>query len=138
MIIKNQIFYGRNRRKTDVNFRLIRNTRWRIHHADNGKSKSSSTRDILGKDVDLYRKWIEWQFTPEMNWSNAEFDQLKPICMFNVSKDEELREAINWKNTQLLLKEFHQQKGIKFNFLDYQLQIIKADQFIKLYEGGPN
>ena len=34
--------------KTDVNFRLISITRRRNHHALNGKSKSSSTRDILG------------------------------------------------------------------------------------------
>ena len=44
---KNKINESRkNRRKTDVNFRLICNTRRRIHHALNGKSKSSSTRDI--------------------------------------------------------------------------------------------
>ena len=46
--------YIKNRIKTDGNFRLIRNTRQRIHHALNGKSKSSSTRDILGIDIDLY------------------------------------------------------------------------------------
>ena len=58
--------YIKNRIKTDVNFRLIRMTRWRIHHALNGKSKSTSTKKILGIDVDSYRKWIEFQFAPEM------------------------------------------------------------------------
>ena len=53
--------YTKNRYKTDVNFRLIRNTRRRIHHALNGKWKSSLTRDILGIDIDLYRKWLEFQ-----------------------------------------------------------------------------
>ena len=48
--------YIKNRIKTDVNFRLIRNTRRRIHHALNGKSKSSSTKEILGINVDSYRK----------------------------------------------------------------------------------
>ena len=126
--------YIKDRIKTDVNFRLIRNTRRRIHHALNGKSKSSLTRDILGIEVDTYREWIEFQFTPEMNWSNIEIDHVRPICLFDVTKDEELREAFNWKNTQPLLKHDHQQKGIKFNFLDYQLQFIKAYQFIKLNE----
>ena len=32
-IIENQINYERNRRKTDVNFRLIRNTRRRIENS---------------------------------------------------------------------------------------------------------
>ena len=59
--------YIKKRIKTDVNFRLIRNTRRRSHHALNGKSKSSSTRDILGMDIDLYGKWIDFHMTPEMN-----------------------------------------------------------------------
>ena len=126
--------YFKNRIKTDVNFRLVRNTRRRIHHALNGKSKSSSTINILGIDIDLYRKWLEFQFTPEMNWSNIEIDHVKPICMFDVSDDEQLKQAFSWQNTQPLLKEVHQKKGIKFNFLDYQLQFIKAYQFIKLNE----
>ena len=123
--------YVKNRIKTDVNFRLIRNTRRRIHQAMNGKSKSSSTREILGFDIDIYRKWIEWQLTPEMNWGNIEVDHVKAICFFDVSNDEELKEAHKWRNTQPLLKQDHLQKSIKFNFLDYRLQFIKAYPFIK-------
>ena len=104
--------YIKNRIKTDVDFRLIRNTRRRIHHALNGKSKSSSTKEILGIDIDSYKKWIEFQFTPEMIWSNIEIDHVKPICMVDVSKDGESREAFSWKNAQPLLKHDHQQKGI--------------------------
>ena len=72
--------------------------------------------------------------TPEMNWQNIEIDHVKAISLFDVSKDEELKEAFNWKNTQPLLKEVHQQNGTKFNFLDYQLQFIKAYQFLKVNE----
>ena len=131
--------YIKNRMKTDVNFRLIRNTRRRNHHSLNGKSKLSSAKELLGIDIDTYRKWIEFQFTPEMNWSNIEIDHVKPICMFDLSNDEELKEVFDWKNTQPLLKEVHAHKGIKFNFLDYQLQFKKAYQFIKLnYQEGLN
>ena len=126
--------YLKNKRETDINFRIISNTRNRIYKSLKGMTKQSSTKDILGVDIDTYRKWIEWQMTPEMNWSNIEIDHVKPICLFDISKDEELKEAFNWKNTQPLLKEVHQRKGIKFNFLDYQLQFIKAYQFIKLNE----
>ena len=72
--------------------------------------------------------------TPDMTWKNIQIDHVKPICLFDVTKDEELKETFNWKNTQPLLKHIHQQKGIKFNFLDYQLIFIKAYQFIKLNE----
>ena len=74
-----------------------------------GKSKSSSTRNNIGIDIDSYRKWIEFQFTPEMTWDSIEIDHVKAICLFDVSKDEELREAFSWKNTQPLLKHYHRQ-----------------------------
>ena len=99
--------YIKQRRRTDVNFRLILITRSRNQHALNGKSKSSSIRDILGMDINLYKKWTEFQMNPEMNWEKIEIDHVKPICMFDVTKDEELKEAFNWRNTQPLLKQHH-------------------------------
>ena len=72
--------------------------------------------------------------TTDMTWYNIEIDHVKPICLFDVTKDEELKQAFNWKNTQPLLKDVHSQKVIKFNFLDSQLQFVKAYQFIKLNE----
>ena len=133
-IITQQREYRNNRYKTDINYRLICITRSRIRQALNRKTKSSSIIDILGMDINFYRKWIEFQFTPEMNWSNIEIDHNKAICLFDLSKEEELKGAFNWKNTQPLLKKDHQLKGTKFNFSDYQLQFIKAYQFIKLNE----
>ena len=76
--------------------------------------------------------------TPEKNWSNIGIDHVKPICLFDVFEDEESKEAFSWKNTQPLLKEIHKQTGIKYKFLDYQLQFIKAYQFLKLNEEGLN
>ena len=93
----------KKKRKTDVSIRLIRNTRRRIHHALNGKSKSSSRLDILGIDVETYRNWIELQFTPEMKWRKIEIDHVKPLCLLDVSNDEETKEAFSWKNTQPLV-----------------------------------
>ena len=124
--------YEKKRRENDIGFRLIKNTRCRLYNALKGKTKSSSTIDILGIDIETYKKWLEYQFTSEMNWLNIEIDHVKPICMFDVSDDEQLKEAFSWKNTRPLLKQDNRQKGIKFNFLDYQLQFIKAYQFLKL------
>ena len=52
-------------------------------------TKQSSTKDILGIDIDTYKKWLEFQFTPEMNWSNIQIDHVQPICSFDVSKDKQ-------------------------------------------------
>ena len=63
-------FYLKNKRETDVNFSLISNTRNRIYKSLKGMTKQSSTKEVLGIDVDRYKKLIEFQMTPEMNWSN--------------------------------------------------------------------
>ena len=127
--------YKKNRYKTDINFELIRKRRIcrrsRIYKALKRTSKSSSTKEILGIDIETYKKWLEFQFTPEMNWTNIENDHVKPICMFDISKEDELKEAFNWRNTQPLHKKDHQQKGTKYNILDYHLQFIEAYQSIK-------
>ena len=57
---------------------------------------------------------------------------MKPICLFGVAKDEELKEAFNWKNTQPLFKQDHLHRSTKLNFLDNQFQFIQAYQSIKL------
>ena len=86
----------------------------------------------------IHIKWIQWQFTPEIIWTNIEIDHVEAIRLFDVSKDEKLSEAFNWRNTQPLLKQHHRQKGTEFNFLDCQLQFIKVYQFTKLNEEGLN
>ena len=43
-----------------------------------------------------------------MKWVNNEIDHVKAICLFDMSKDEELRQAFNRKNTQPLIKHDHQ------------------------------
>ena len=102
--------YFENRIKTKVNFRLIRNRRRRVTWS-NGKSKLSSTIDILRIDFETYRKWIEYQTTPEMNWPNIEIDHVRPISSSDISKEDEIKNTFNWKNKQRLFKQTHQQKG---------------------------
>ena len=85
--------YSNNSNKTVSNSRLVRKTGSRFRQALRGKIKSSSTRDILGIDIDSYKKWVKFHFTPEMNWSNIDIDHVKPICLFDVFKDDELRET---------------------------------------------
>ena len=130
--------YIKNRLKTDVHFRSFHNTRRRIHHALNGKLKSSSTMDILGIGFIVFRKWIEIQMTPDMNWKSIDIDHVEPFSAFDTCDEEQSKEAFNWKNTQPLLEKVHQQKGVKFNLLDYRLQLIKAYQLLKLNEKSLN
>ena len=87
--------YTKNRYKTDIIYRLICKTRSRSYKTLKGVTKQSSSINKLGIDTDLYRKWLEFQFTPEMNWKNIEIYHVKSICMFDVIKDGELKETFN-------------------------------------------
>ena len=121
--------------KINVIFRLIVNTQNGIYKTSKNM-KSSSTEEILGKDSNTYRKWLEYQLTPEINWSNIESDHVKVFLSFDTSLDEGLRRVLIGKNTQPLLKEIPPPKGTKNNFLDYQLQFIQPHQFLRLNEEG--
>ena len=59
--------------------------------------------------------------TPEVNWSKIEVENVRPICLCDISKNEKLKNLFNWINTQPLLEENHQQKGTNYNFLEYRL-----------------
>ena len=112
---------------------MICKTRSRIRQALNENSKSISTKKFLGTDIDTYRKWIEWQMTPEMNWTNIEIEHVKDIRMFDISDNEE-QNLHSIERIHNHCSKFHSEKGTKFNFIDYQLQFIRAYQFLKLNE----
>ena len=128
-IVAKNAGYIRNRYKNDETFRLIQKTRSRIYEALNGRGKSFQTRYILGISLDLYKKWIRFQMTPEMDFSNIHIDHVKPISSFDISNEDELLEAFNWINTQPLLKKDNLKKNKIFNPEEYENQFRKALEF---------
>ena len=73
-------------------------------------TKQSSLKVIFGIGIDTYRGCIKYQSSPEMNWSNIEIDHKRLISSFDISNNEELKEAFSWENTRPLLSQDHQQK----------------------------
>ena len=80
----------KNRKKTDVNFRLIVYTTNRVYGFLIVLIEQPSSKTVRDIDNDVFRKWIEFEFTPEMNWLNTEIDHVKPICSFDISNIEGL------------------------------------------------
>ena len=95
-------------------------------------SKSPFTLDKLDRDIDTSRNWVDLQMSLEMNWSKIEIDRVETISLFDISKNEELKEWFNWINTEPLLKQVHRRKRTQFLFFTYRLEILKAFQFLKL------
>ena len=103
--------YKKKRNWTDFNFRLLNETSRSFHPALKSELKSSSAMDKLVLYNGTYKKWINFEMSPEINWSNIEFDHVKTVCTLDVSKDEELRETFKWKYTHSLSKKVQQHRG---------------------------
>lgn len=96
--------YVRERRKNDRQYRLLCNLRSRVMCAV--KNRSESTKSLLGCSIPEFEKYIESQFTPEMNWSNYgkywEIDHIKPCCSFDLEDEAQQKQCFHWSNCRPL------------------------------------
>ena len=93
--IAREKIYSKTKNKIGINFPLICKTRCRIKQVLNGTSKSCSILELFVIDIETYRRWIDWQMTPEMIKTNIEIDHVKPTYLSDVTKDDDLKEGFN-------------------------------------------
>jgi hypothetical protein len=94
-----------DRRKVDINFRLLYSLRHRLNMALKGKNKSVSTIKLLGCSIDLFRLHLESKFTKRMSFNNYgkwHIDHIKPCASFDLSKESEQRKCFHYTNLQPL------------------------------------
>lgn len=98
--------WRKNKRKTDPIFKIKVNIRSRIYIALNGGNKSKKTLDILGCEIEYFKKYLEDQFFPEMSWENYgliwEIDHIIPCVRFNLKNEDELLKCFHFSNHQPL------------------------------------
>jgi hypothetical protein len=73
----------------------------------NKVSKSISTLELLGTDLETAKSWIEQQFSEDMNWQNHgvlwHLDHIMPCCSFDLTDLEQQKKCFNYKNLRPLL-----------------------------------
>ncbi|REK64910.1 MAG: hypothetical protein DWQ49_01035, partial [Bacteroidetes bacterium] len=112
----------RNKRKTDLNYKLTDNLRNRVRKTLNGKSKSKNTLKLLGCSVDFLKKHIESQFEPGMSWENYGFDgwhmdHIVPCASFDLSDPEQQQKCFNYTNLQPLWAKDNISKSAKLDWV---------------------
>jgi len=113
--------YTKNRRKNDLEFKLLHYLRSRIWSAcfKNNKNKQDKSINLLGCSIKQYKQHLESQFKPEMNWENYgkiwEIDHIIPCDIFDFSLLEEQQKCFHYTNTQPLFKTENRQKYNKIN-----------------------
>lgn len=99
----------RERRKTDLNFKLRSHARsrlWQILKKYDGIKRESAIK-LLGCSIDDFKKHIESQFRPGMTWDNWSpngwhIDHIKPLAVFDFTDLKQQQEALHYTNMQPL------------------------------------
>jgi len=103
--------YNRERMKTDEKFKILNTLRRRLSSALDGKTKSQSTLELLGCDIDSLLIHLQLSAIANGhldfnidNYSGKEYhvDHIKPCAKFDLSKPEEQRKCFNYSNLQIL------------------------------------
>lgn len=96
--------YENNRRKNDVNFRVLKNLRKSLHRLVK-KSKIASTIKLLGCTMDELKLYIKNQFLPGMTWENYglytwHIDHIRPCASFDLTDPEQQKICFHYTNLQ--------------------------------------
>jgi len=118
--------YERNKRKTDLNYKLSDNLRRRVRKVLDGKCKSKKTMDLIGCSADFLKKYLENQFQPGMSWNNYgnpngdhsecwHIDHVLPCASFDLSDPKQQQKCFHYSNLQPLWAKDNMSKGAKIN-----------------------
>jgi hypothetical protein len=97
----------KNKRATDIDYRLGCVLRTRLNTALVKGYKAGSAVKDLGCSIEHFRKHIESLWTEGMNWANYgkkgwHIDHIKPFVAFDLKDRDQLLQACNYKNMQPL------------------------------------
>jgi len=95
--------YTREKRASDLQFRLASILRSRINKVTKGQCKAGSAVRDLGCSIKEFKNYIEEQFQSGMTWENYgkwHIDHIKPLSIFDLTDRGQFLEACNYKNLQ--------------------------------------
>jgi hypothetical protein len=126
----------KEKRKTDLNFRISQVLRSKIHKVIRGQKTSCS--NLLGCDMLFLKKWIEFRFDDKMNWNNLgtywEIDHILPINAFDFMIENEKTICFHWTNLQPLTCIENRRKTDKIMYHYYLNNIVNINRFNSKYK----
>ena len=109
--------YKKDRYESDINFKLTTNLRSRLRKAllNQVTSKNDTTETLLETSYSEFRNYIEFLMTDEMTWNNIELDHVQPLPSFDLTNQEQLKEAAHYTNIQPLIAKDNRSKGDRYH-----------------------
>lgn len=83
-----------------------------------GTIKSKRTLELLGTSIEIFRQWLESQFTKGMTWSNIgkfgwHIDHVKPCASFDLTDPHQQKACFHYTNLQPLWWRDNLSKGAR-------------------------
>ena len=109
--VTDSVIKSREKRKWQINLR-----RYVIE-----KSPCPPYAPYFGLDIENIRKWFEYQFTKDLDWSNFakkwQFDHIIPVTYFDHTDEAELRLCWNFTNLRVEPLQFNKDRGNRLDVL---------------------
>lgn len=99
--------YEFRRKKSDINFKLVKQCRIRLNMALKNRQKSGSAVRDLGCSIEQLKQHLESKFQPGMTWDNWSrdgwhIDHIIPLCYVDLTDREQFLKACHYTNLQPL------------------------------------
>ena len=108
--------YINERRKVDINFRLLKQMRSRMSNALKRNYKSAKTMELTGCTKEFLRAYLESKFEDGMSWDNYgvwHVDHIIACANFDLSDPEQQRICFHYTNLQPMWGEHNIKKGAR-------------------------
>ena len=127
--------YFKNRKQSDLNFKLVCNLRSRISKAFEAQNvrKINKTFGLLGCSHSFFKRWIINQSYGNMTSDNYgsvwQIDHCFAIASFNLLDENDMKKCFNWFNLRPMYVEENIIKGDKIDYHLYLQKELKAKYF---------
>jgi len=104
---KQRIINQKKREKKDLFWKISRRYGSYISYSMKryGGVKAKKTKEILGLEIEDFRKYLEKKFKPGMTWENYgkwHIDHIKPVSKHDLKNEEDIKRCYHYTNLQPL------------------------------------
>jgi len=121
---------ARNRTANNLQHKISKNMHNKLWSILRRGCYSTRTKQIIGLNKQTYLEWLSYNFEGEMTWVNYgkvwQIDLIIPASAYNLTTEEGLLAAFNWKNIRPCIKS---DSAAKYNFI---MPFAQANQSIRI------
>jgi len=112
------------------NYRIKKSIAARLR---NVLTKTDTTMNYIGCNIQYLREWFEFNFTDEMNWDNYglywSIDHIIPVSKFDLTNETEKLQCWNWSNLIPVTVKYNSTKKQQIDLIQVNSILKKLEKF---------